>query len=320
VCAHAHSEQLTRQCSRTHIALRQTSWGRRIRAEAVSPRLLITASAAHEVTCFGELRDSRSPQPPPFGSSSAGASSAMLPNDVFPLNRFFFGSLSSSAEQTQSLPNRAPEARSRSVRVTPEVMSSCGRTCAFVTAGLLVACGIVVLVFALLNLNLPPALLEEACLKTSAGMVRLYLIAPAGWHGSVCTCMLALVDACRLAVCSKSKPLIECTGQVKCADLDENDIAAIDKLFTEVSVPDEASLTSELGKACMVAMKGIQGCKCPSGESEETCQHEDMDCSSTLYGEIVNAWPIAMIVLGAAGLSDSNCHTTSQLRSLQYQQ
>ena len=40
-----------------------------------------------------------------------------------------------------------------------------------VTAGLLVACGIVTLVFALLNLNLPPAVLDEACVKTVAGAV-----------------------------------------------------------------------------------------------------------------------------------------------------
>ena len=48
----------------------------------------------------------------------------------------------------------------------------CGRTCALVTAGLLVACGIVAPVFALLNLNLPPAVLEEACVKGIAGAVR----------------------------------------------------------------------------------------------------------------------------------------------------
>jgi hypothetical protein len=179
-----------------------------------------------------------------------------------------------------------------------------------VTAGLLVACGIVVLVFALLNLNLPPALLDEACLKTSAGMVRLY----------VCTCILPSVDACRLAACSKSKhrgsgaALNESTAQVKCADLDENDIAAINKFFEEVSVPDEESMANELGKVCMVAMKGVLGCQCPSGESEDECKHEDMDCASTMYGEIVNTWPIAMIVLGAAGahLRASNCHTNSQ--------
>ena len=93
----------------------------------------------------------------------------------------------------------------------------------------------------------------------------------------------------------------ESTAQVKCADLDENDIAAIDNFFEEVSVPDEESMANELGKVCMVAMKGVLGCECPSGQSEDECKHEDMDCASTMYGEIVNTWPIAMIVLGAAG-------------------
>ena len=199
-------EQLTRQCSRTHIALRQTSWGRRIRAEAVSPRLLITASAAREVTSFGELRDTPTADPT-FWLFLGGRLVCHASTDDFPLclGVFFCRRFQSVLCDLRSVTDR-----------TLEVMSNCGRTCAFVTAGLLVACGIVVLVFALLNLNLPPALLEEACLKTSAGMVRLYLNTPAAWHGSVCTGILALVDACRLAVCSKRKPLIECTaGQVR---------------------------------------------------------------------------------------------------------
>lgn len=101
-------------------------------------------------------------------------------------------------------------------------------------------------------------------------------------------------------------PLITSTPQLSCADLDENDIAVIDKAWEEVSVPDEASLTDEGAKICLREIKRSFGCQCPSGESDETCKHEDMDCASTAYGELVNAWPIAMIVLGAAGLPDSH--------------
>jgi len=50
--------------------------------------------------------------------------------------------------------------------------SSCGKTCALVTAGLLVACGIVVLVFAMMHLNLPATLVEDTCTKSMAGVVR----------------------------------------------------------------------------------------------------------------------------------------------------
>ena len=45
--------------------------------------------------------------------------------------------------------------------------------CALVTAGLLVACGIVALVFTMMNLELPVTLVNDACTKTAAGVVRL---------------------------------------------------------------------------------------------------------------------------------------------------
>jgi hypothetical protein len=55
--------------------------------------------------------------------------------------------------------------------------SGSGKTCALVTAGLLVACGIVVLVFAMMHLDLPATLVEDTCTKSMAGVVRAFVAA-----------------------------------------------------------------------------------------------------------------------------------------------
>ena len=100
----------------------------------------------------------------------------------------------------------------------------------------------------------------------------------------------------------KSRP-----WQVSCQDFDDSDYAEIDKVFVETSVKDDASLADEGAKICLHWLKrGLLGCTCPSGGSGwEDCDyndHKELDCSGTFYQAFVDAWLIAMIVIGAAGL------------------
>ena len=50
-----------------------------------------------------------------------------------------------------------------------------------------------------------------------------------------------------------------------------------------------------VGAACKLESKASFGCTCP------TQNHADCDCTGTAYQAVVEIWPIAMTVLGAAG-------------------
>lgn len=156
--------------------------------------------------------------------------------------------------------------------------------CALASAALEGNCGIVALVFAILHRDLPTSALEVFCDGAGDSLVctaTRFCIGQPDSPTREMRCLLCIEAGCSRVPLTDIR-IVPAPGQAACAEL-------------EVSEAQASSLSLSVGAACKLESKASFGCTCP------TQNHADCDCTGTAYQAVVEIWPIAMTVLGAAG-------------------